>query len=109
MDAENITVQSSGFKVQLNSEGQQAAALLSTTSGGNLEMRTGSIHINGSVFGERITTKELYSNEGLLLEGSEVDINASQSIIMSSDTGPIDLLAAGNITLTSGDNGQVNG
>ena len=112
MDADSITMQSTQFLIKINNptngDTTTSHTLLSATEGGGIQLGSGSLKLNGSLVDESITTKEILglSDDGLLIEGSRIDVVGGESIQLIAENGPIDMIATGNITLSS-KSGQV--
>ena len=112
MNADSITMQTTQFIININSPANgdttTSHTLLSATEEGGVQLGSGSLQLNGSFVDENITTKEILglSDDGLVIEGSRIDMVGDESIQLIAENGPIDLIATGNMTLSS-TSGQV--
>ncbi len=105
LNSESVTVQSDSFKVELNSESNNPdnAILLTASIEGGVRFIIPLLYLNGSLVDKRITTKEIIGMDegGIIVEGMTLNMAAEESIMLNSESGPVDIIAAGNLTLSS--------
>ena len=107
MTSSAIDMRSHKFSVVLNSE-EEDFVLLSTSPQGQLNLASSSLHFSGSqgMFVDgNLTVQEIVGldERGLTLESlnGNLVLSAKNSLQLESNTGPVDIFAGGNITLSS--------